>query len=129
MLKYFVTTAQFIFYEGTEAGKDWKSKVCVPVNLQREDSLPCSARVSYEEEALEAVYLLTIRLGKIFHMLGFDDCLLTVSFPDLPWKVVDVAPVDALVVPNDAQGIMEVAAACEVSKLADFFWEINQELD
>lgn len=129
MLKYFVTTAQFVFCKGVEVVEDCKSKVCVPVNLQREDSLLCSARVFYEEEAFEAVYLLTIRLGKIFHMVGLDDSLLTVRFPNLPWKVVDVAPVDALVVPNDAQGIMEAAVACGVSKLADFFLEINQELD
>lgn len=129
MLKYFVTTAQFIFVKGTGAVEDWKLKVCVPVNLQREDSLLCSARVFYEDEAFEAVYLLAIRLGRLFHMVGFDDSLLTVRFPNLPWKVANEAPIDAFVVPNDAQGIMEAVAACKVNKLADYFWEINKELD
>lgn len=129
MLKYFVTTAQFMFCKEAEVVEDLKLKVCVPVNLQREDSLLCSARVFYEEDAFEAVYLLAIRLGKILHMVGVDDSLLTVRFPNLPWEVADEAPIDALVVPNDAQGVMEAAVACGVDKLADFFWEINQEFD
>lgn len=62
-------------------------------------------------------------------MIGFDDSLFTVRFPNLPWKVANEAPIDALVVPNDAQGIMEAVAACKVNKLADYFWEINKELD
>lgn len=129
MLKYFVTTARFVFCNGKKVVEDREIKVCVPINLQREDILLSPARVFYEEEAPEAVRLLTIRLGKIFHMIGFDDSLLTVCFPNLHCNVVDVAPVDALVVPNDAQGIRETAAACGVSKLADFFLEMNRELD
>lgn len=129
MLKYFITKAQFIIVEEGKAVGQLTQKVYVPVNLQRENSLLCSARVFYEDEAFEAVYLLAIRVEKTLHIVGFDDLLVTVRFPNLPWEVADEAPTDALIVPNDVQGIMEAAVDREVNKLADFFWEINKELD
>lgn len=129
MLKYFVTTAQFMFCIGAEIVEDWKLEVCVPVTLQREDSLQCSARVFYEDEAFESVYLLTLRLGKILREGWLDNLLVTVRFPSLPWEVADEAPVDAFVVPNDTQGVREAIEAYKVDKLADYFWEINKKLD
>lgn len=129
MLKYFVTIAQFAIVKEKEITIRFEQKVCVPVTLQREDSLQCSARVFYEDEAFESVYFLTLRLCKTLQKVWLDNSLLTVRFPSLPWKVADVAPIDAFVVPNDAQGVMKAIEAYKVDKLADYFWEINKELD